>query len=103
MARPRLSEYEDTRQQSRNNYLRKAYKITQAVWDALYDQQDGRCAICGRDDRDLVVDHNHGDGTIRGLLCSNCNTGIGLLGDDPDVLDAAAEYLHSRGFFPDQN
>jgi hypothetical protein len=41
----------------------------------------------------LAVDHNHATGEIRGLLCANCNKGIGNLGDSPDRLLVAAGYL----------
>jgi hypothetical protein len=70
--------------------------------------QCGTCAVCGetetassrtrstgprRGTRRLNVDHNHETGQIRGLLCSRCNTGLGLLGDNPDLLRRAAAYL----------
>ena len=52
----------------------------------------GRCAIC-RKSVDLVVDHCHDTGSVRGLLCHNCNTGLGLFGDSQEVLQKAIEYL----------
>lgn len=103
MPRPRIYEWTDAREQQRQKTLRKKYGITQEIWNAIYDQQEGCCAICGRDDRDLVVDHNHGDGVVRGLLCSNCNTGLGFFGDDPDVVESAWTYLMERGHYPDRN
>lgn len=68
----------------------------------MEQQQDGRCAICGRVETHrkrgrvvpLSLDHDHGTGVVRGLLCNNCNRGIGLLGDDSDSLRRAAEYLN---------
>lgn len=56
--------------------------------------QDCRCLICGRQ-RKLVVDHDHITGAVRGLLCSACNVGMGLLGDEPAVIRAAARYLEA--------
>ena len=56
----------------------------------LADQQ-GRCAICG-EAVTLVVDHNHETGEVRGLLCSNCNVGLGYFIDDPELLLAAVAY-----------
>lgn len=47
--------------------------------DALYELQDERCGICGYRGR-LVVDHDHGSGMVRGLLCSGCNTREGKHG-----------------------
>lgn len=43
----------------------------------------------------LCVDHAHDDGRVRGLLCDNCNRGIGLLGESPDALIRAAAYLQA--------
>lgn len=63
-------------------------------------EHDGKCDICGRlggevgkGDR-LYIDHDHvRAGLFRGWLCANCNNALGLLGDDPDMIDRAAEYL----------
>lgn len=62
------------------------------IWLA---RQGGRCAICRGNNggRRLYVDHCHATGKGRGLLCSTCNTGLGLFKDDPLVLQAAIEYL----------
>ena len=52
--------------------------------------------FAGTEPLGLVIDHNHKTGKVRGLLCGSCNTGIGLLKDSPDVLDAAIEYLQHQ-------
>jgi len=77
--------------------------MTPADYQALYDAQKGLCAICngravgrGKKNNTLAVDHNHATGKIRGLLCSNCNTGIGNLKDDVAVLKKAISYLEER-------
>jgi hypothetical protein len=62
----------------------------------LFEEQNGCCAICKEPesrDRELALDHCHDTGEIRGLLCSACNTGIGLFKDSPERLVAASEYL----------
>jgi len=81
------------------------YKITPDQFNAIWDSQDGKCAICevklqprGRSRFSVAVDHNHGDNTVRGLLCKGCNTGIGSLRDDPEILQKAADYLMANGF-----
>lgn len=61
----------------------------------LYHKQGGRCAICQRK-RKLDIDHDHDTDEVRGLLCGPCNRGVGLLGDTPDMLRAAARYLEGR-------
>jgi Recombination endonuclease VII len=56
----------------------------------------GACQICGNT-QDLRVDHDHATepAVIRGVLCNNCNTGVGMLGDDPECLELAAAYLRN--------
>lgn len=59
-----------------------------------------QCMICGRDTRKLVIDHNHQNREIRGLLCGQCNTGLGMFCDSPSILEAAVTYLRGNGFGP---
>ena len=53
------------------------------------------CAICGKD-HDLCIDHDHGTGAIRGVLCRRCNLAIGILGDDPGMVRRALAYLENH-------
>lgn len=63
-------------------------------YQQLFEEQGGKCAICKQEcHRRLAVDHNHETGKIRGLLCMNCNTGIGKLQDDVLLLEKAILYL----------
>jgi hypothetical protein len=88
----------------KNQRLLANYGITLEQYEAMLLSQGGGCAICGakscvdRDPRSgkprkLHVDHCHASGRVRGLLCSNCNKGIGLFADVPERLRAAAAYL----------
>lgn len=70
----------------------KAYGLTPEQFAAMTAEQNGACAICGTVGH-LVIDHCHGSGIVRGLLCQKCNKGIGLLADSPEVLKVAASYL----------
>jgi hypothetical protein len=85
------------RRSRRRTYLQTKYQLSEEAWDEMLIAQAGLCEICRIQMMDgatrVCVDHDHDDGHVRGLLCSNCNIGIGLLGDDPDVLDAAVQYL----------
>ena len=76
------------------NYKRyKKYKLTQDDYDRMVANQQRRCAICQSEPPALVVDHDHETGAVRGLLCRNCNLGIGFLRDDLGLLRSAARYL----------
>lgn len=58
--------------------------------------QDYGCALCGKPEdprKALCVDHDHLTGTVRGLLCSGCNRGLGLLGDDLESIHRVVAYL----------
>lgn len=77
--------------------LKKA-GLTLREFEQLLLVQKGRCAICCKENRAghrLCVDHSHSSGAVRGLLCHDCNRGIGLLGDSSARLRAAAKYLES--------
>lgn len=63
-----------------------------AEWSSLYQKQGGKCAF-GHVVAKLHVDHCHTTGKIRGLLCYNCNNGLGRLKDDIMVLEMAIVYL----------
>jgi len=77
---------------TRRNGKRSGYKITEEERQALLNFQNESCAIC-KEKSILVVDHNHITGKIRGLLCNNCNIGIGMLKDSPEIIKAASQYL----------
>jgi hypothetical protein len=79
-------------------------RLKLGVSDAQYNQmvgvQCGNCAICGLPEnarnRRLNVDHDHQTGQVRGLLCSNCNTALGLFKDSPVTLKNALHYLREQ-------
>lgn len=90
-------------------YLWTQYRLTEDQYYAMLSAQNGRCAICrtadagagrGRRNGRFHVDHDHQccperscGKCVRGLLCNHCNTGIGFLRDDPQVLRSAIKYL----------
>lgn len=83
------------REGQRNGSIRRKYGLTPEQYADLLERQGGTCAICPRT-TPLHVDHDHDTGAVRGILCGPCNRGVGLLGDDPNTLRAAAHYLEAR-------
>lgn len=71
----------------------KKYGLTLEQFEEMVSEQEGCCAICRRVMKEPVVDHCHDTRVVRGLLCHSCNRGIGLLGDNPEVLKRATVYL----------
>jgi hypothetical protein len=76
------------------------YGISPEEYEELLEEQLNSCACCGSSNpkrkAGFVVDHDHNTGRIRGLLCHNCNIGIGLLGDSLDGLELAFNYLRKH-------
>ena len=79
--------------------LQAAYGIGYAEYNTMLAAQNGCCAICGTNStggrKAFHVDHCHDTGKVRGLLCGNCNSGIGNLRDDIGLLKRAITYLES--------
>lgn len=72
-----------------------------ADYDKMYDDQNGCCAICGKSPegqryKKLYVDHDHRTNKVRGLLCMECNFGLGKFGDSIEVLEAALAYVRKH-------
>lgn len=72
---------------------RARYGITEEQYQEMLVSQEGKCAICSRVLQRPHVDHDHATGHVRGLLCDNCNRGIGHLQENTEVLAAAIKYL----------
>jgi len=75
------------------------YGITSIGFNALLIEQKGACGVCNRKEPTKLgwhVDHDHTTGKVRGVLCSNCNTAIGLMKDNPLIADSAAVYLRKH-------
>lgn len=83
------------------------YGVTAAMYEAMLVVQEGVCKICSGPQSHggsrLDVDHDHNccpigkscGRCVRGLLCRNCNTGLGLFQDNTELLRAAIGYLES--------
>ncbi len=79
--------------------FKKNYGITIEDYNSILSMQGCVCAICGgsrsKSDKwkNLAVDHSHKTGQVRGLLCMECNAGLGSFLDSPDLLEKAAAYI----------
>ena len=78
--------------------LLRKYGIDVDDYDRMVESQNNKCKICGTDEPRGVggwkVDHCHMTGKVRGLLCNNCNLGLGYFKDNTKSLQAAIEYLN---------
>ncbi|MBB3752441.1 hypothetical protein FHT44_004953 [Mycolicibacterium sp. BK634] len=77
----------------------QVYGITAEEYWLIYEEQDGRCAICRRAtgaSKMLSVDHDHKSGVVRGLLCLGCNRNVlGHARDEIEFFERAIEYLNA--------
>ena len=94
----RKRHYEENKEHSlkysRQYSLKRKFKITLEEYQQMEQNQGGVCAICGGVcTRKLAVDHDHATGKVRGLLCNNCNRGLGHFKDNLENLQQAINYL----------
>ena len=105
---PSRTRYCSKQCQRRDEMLRNRYGIHVSDYETMLATQDGRCALCPAtpNGRAFHVDHDHGccsgrktcGRCVRGLLCGRCNQRLGMFGDDPARLRAAADYLEGKPF-----
>ncbi len=105
----RTKEYRKSHRQivrdiDRRKHIKKKFGISVEEYDALFLNQNGKCAICDQpettrqngSERFLAVDHDHDTGQIRGLLCFGCNCAIGNFKDSPRILRKALDYVEDK-------
>jgi len=86
-------------EEKKKYHLLKKYNLTISQFNKLSVQQNGVCAICERENikgKRLYVDHCHKTGKIRGLLCSECNKGLGSFKDSIKLFKKAIKYLREE-------
>lgn len=102
--KPLTKEQLTARKEYNRKYYRKEYAwkraglaVTKLDYEIMMAYQNNNCAICGSDSTyfgiAMAVDHCHTTGKIRGLLCTNCNIGLGNFKDSPELLSKAIWYL----------
>ncbi|KPC61440.1 endonuclease VII [Streptomyces chattanoogensis] len=86
-------------ERNRESNFKRKYGITVAQRDVMIADQNGLCPIC-QSSEPVHVDHCHKTGKVRGVLCFNCNSALGKLGDDPDAIRRAIAYLEGNVWKP---
>lgn len=89
-------------------YYKRTYGLSLEDFNLMFVKQKGKCPLCNRDlslihlnaDR-AVVDHCHKDGHIRGILCNECNRGLGYFKDNKETLMNAIKYLSGEDLTPE--
>lgn len=87
--------YEDVKDRQRELRFERTYGITPKQYDQMLADQGGVCARCKQPPKTmrLAVDHCHSTGRVRGLLCGPCNTYIGRLEANMNMLDEDLAYI----------
>ncbi len=81
----------------RGFHLKRTYGLSSEQYQAMYNEQRGKCALCFSSQPVLCVDHDHSSGKNRLLLCKRCNHALGLFLESPAVMRRAALYVEKYG------
>ena len=83
----------------RASVIEYTYGLKPEEYEQMVTSQKNLCAICGTKEEGnvLCIDHDHTTGKVRGLLCTNCNIGLGNLKDNVQIFQSAIAYLQKYG------
>lgn len=92
----RRSKYNSSK--DRNRHLKYNYGIDYHEYEEMLIRQNGLCAVCKTtgERSHLSIDHNHKTGKIRGLLCHTCNSALGMLKENKDIVANLLRYLNEH-------
>ncbi len=92
----RYRQSEKGKEAARKVDLKRKYGLLSEQVDELFIKQDHKCALCKKSliETKRCIDHDHKTNVIRGILCNNCNAGLGYFNDDPKLLLEAIIYLY---------
>lgn len=87
--------YSSEGKQRKSYHLKRRYGISEYELLDMLEKQGGKCAICGVEieSHNVCVDHCHTSNLVRGILCRQCNVGLGMFKDSVSTLKKAIEYL----------
>ena len=77
-----------------HEYARRRFKLTEDQYNDLMKNEN--CQICNVELTKKCIDHCHSTNKVRGVLCNNCNTALGLVGDNASTLQKMIEYLSTN-------
>ena len=86
----------EAKEERRWRQILYTHHITREQWEDMYEEQNGMCPICHRhmNRKEPHVDHNHITNEVRQLLCPQCNTALGLVYEDLDIIDNMIDYIN---------
>ena len=95
----KIIDHNKIKEEAKTRMLKHRYNLDYNDYNRMYENQEGKCAICGIDkelgsSKGLLVDHCHQTNKVRGLLCGNCNSGLGKFMDNVSILNKAIIYLN---------
>lgn len=92
--------YQNNKEKSKDRMLRRNYGISLDEYNKMLEEQKGNCYVCERhhttQKKSLSVDHCHKTGVVRRLLCSNCNTSLGLLKENIESVKKLINYIEEN-------
>lgn len=93
--------YQQNKDKWRHKHIEKTYGITVEDYNKMLTEQSNSCYTCGvhvdsAGKNGLVIDHCHTSGKVRSLLCSNCNSALGLVNEDINRMKKLIEYLEKH-------
>ena len=93
--RYRRKDYQYNKNWYVNNNLKQNYGLTLEEYNEMLKKQEEKCFICfdSSPNKNLSVDHDHATGAVRKLLCHKCNTALGLLKEDTDIMLRMIDYI----------
>lgn len=95
--RERNKAWKDANPDKVSGYFRRLkYGMEEGEFEQMLEEQGGLCAAESCTRPGTHVDHDHGTGRVRGILCNWCNRGLGLFSDDPALLRSAAAYVEKH-------
>lgn len=88
-----LANEKEVKARARAHQIRTRYGLSVEEYERIVARG---CSICGASEGRIYLDHCHVTGNIRDALCQGCNSGLGMMGDDPERLRRAANYLEEH-------